>query len=322
MSDCVLQLVVINLINRAVHARHAEDVKLIFRMACVDRATRTAAFTGHRTFRVPLKEGPSAFDDVALRSLVNMSAATLEEMDVSGCFHIRDLISIAECFKLRTLNISSCYFTDLSPLSRFEQLDHVILRGEWIDDKVMYQLSQCPRLRTLDLGGCFYHEPFDAFLGLTSFTQLHTLDLTNCHEFSDLSLLVSCKDVLRTLRLYGCADMTDLGPLVELSVLENLSIGGTGKRGSNIDDLEPLGRCSQLRSLSIMHCSKVTNLAPLAMCPVLEKLEIGVCPSIADVGPLAMSQSLRTLSICRCTMITDIGPLARCPVLEKLEIRG
>ncbi len=88
-----------------------------------------------------------------------------------------------------------------------------------------------------------------------------------------------------------------------------------------MQDIHPLSRFTQLKSLSLRHCGKIQDLGPLRHLVQLEFLDINGCKKITDLAPLSNLKKLKVLKIIG-TGITDLRPISKLPLLEKLRVSG
>ena len=116
----------------------------------------------------------------------------------------------------------------------------------------------------------------------------------------DLSPLRGLK--LRFLRLRDCQQIRDLSPLRNMP-LETLDIGNT-----QVEHLDPLSTCGQLKTLS-MALTRILSLEPLRDLQ-LEVLNLEES-LFNDLTPLANMTSLRELNVWKCREIRSLHPLAR-----------
>ncbi|KAG1679522.1 hypothetical protein FOA52_011123 [Chlamydomonas sp. UWO 241] len=95
---------------------------------------------------------PRAWDIPAPSSSV---AATLQVVDISGCYHLRSIDCVRSCVKLRCLWMSRCdNVTDLSPLGAYSETLEELWMGDSDSIISLAPLAACPRLRKLDLRNC------------------------------------------------------------------------------------------------------------------------------------------------------------------------
>ena len=108
------------------------------------------------------------------------------------------------------------------------------------------------------------------------------------------------------------ASISDLGPLAELTALEELYLMDTP-----VSDLGPLAKLTALKRLDLEDTS-VSDLGPLAKLTALEKLHLSGTP-VSDLGPLAELTALKRLDL-RGTPVSDLKPLAELTALEELHL--
>ncbi|KAL0224641.1 hypothetical protein RCL1_002553 [Eukaryota sp. TZLM3-RCL] len=172
---------------------------------------------------------------------------------------VHDFSVLALCRNLRSVSISSCSISDLTPFSNIEQLTSFSL----LDVNVSY------------------------FSDLSTFKWLTKLSLDDCN-FTDLSILSPLQE-LRILSL--CANgISDLSPLSCLKFLEELTLDY-----NQISDLSPLAALENLVDLSLDY-SGITDISPLSSLVKLERLSLVYVP-VRYIWPLKNLIKLSTLDV-------------------------
>jgi len=115
----------------------------------------------------------------------------------------------------------------------------------------------------------------------------------------------------RQLNLRG-VQVSDLGPLVNLTALESLYLNGTG-----VSDLRPLSNLPALERLDLDE-TQVSDLTPLSNLTALRRLDLDRT-GVSDLGPLSNLTALETLYLNR-TDVSDLGPLSNLTALETLHL--
>lgn len=119
----------------------------------------------------------------------------------------------------------------------------------------------------------------------------------------DLSPLRGLK--LRFLRLKDCRLVRDLSPLRDMP-LESLDISNT-----QVERLDPLATCRQLKTLSMTH-TRILSLEPLQDLQ-FETLQLD-SSLFTDLTPLQNMLTLRVLTVSDCRELRSLHPLARIPL--------
>ena len=130
--------------------------------------------------------------------------------------------------------------------------------------------------------------------------------------------------------------LSDLGPLANLTALEGLNLNATGVSdvgplsclralrwlyldGTGVSDVGPLSSLRELRRLDLDETG-VSDLGPLSSLRSLETLYLNGT-EVSDVGPLSSLRELRRLYLDR-TGVSDLGPLSSLRALRWLYLDG
>lgn len=106
-------------------------------------------------------------------------------------------------------------------------------------------------------------------------------------------------------------DLVDLGPLSELTALQQLDVSDT-----QISDLDPLAKLTDLQQLNVSF-TQIIDLGPLTKLTALQKLNIRYT-EISDLSPLVKLTAMEQLDVSQ-TIITTIRPLAKLTALQTLD---
>jgi Leucine-rich repeat (LRR) protein len=158
---------------------------------------------------------------------------------------------------------------------------------------------------------------YTSLIGFQYFTQLTSLNLSDCENISDLSPLASLTQ-LTSLNLARCTRISDLSPLARLTQLTSLDL----TRCTRISDLSPLARLTQLTSLDLTRCMQISDLSPLARLTQLTSLDLTRCMQISDLSPLARLTQLTSLSLSGLGLIDNLSPLESLAQLNILDLSG
>jgi hypothetical protein len=176
-------------------------------------------------------------------------------------------------------------------------------------------------VRHLELG-----EYDGELLPIEAFTNLTSLDLSNCHlvdiallaELSNLTSLQLVDNLvpfnieplthltqLISLRL-ALPELSHINELTELKNLEKLDLS----YGFELTNIQSLAFLKKLSWLSLEECTELTELTPLSELTALRYLNLNNCQSITDVSPLAELNQLQFLDLTGCDALTDFSVLA------------
>jgi hypothetical protein len=281
----------------------------------------------------------------------------LRELSLTSA-KIGDLAPVAQLENLLRLNLSNMILRHPEPVGKLRNLrvlnlENTVLSSlEWVSGlKGLRELSLTVRpgldLRPLTL------------LNLERLTLSFRSGIEK-GEFPDLSILGAIKSLrglrahslnderlaqLSTLRLLTELDITapvgaDLSPLVKLSSLRSLTLGGWAEKpvtrsfdlhfvGRLKDlsyltisvpsavDLRSLDGLTELRNLSV-YGSPVSGFEAVSSFSKLTSLEITKMSDV-DISPIANVKSLSFLDL-SCTVLEDIAPLARLENLQALML--
>ena len=170
--------------------------------------------------------------------------------------------------------------------------------------------------------------------------HLRSIDLSSCMSLIDIGHLGGCGELRRvdlrmcmrlpyiecarswtrltTLNLSWCTSLTDFSPLSDLRELRSLSLFGT-----NIESLDVLTPCHQLRDLNIAKCTALESLHGLGLQhSCLHDLDASSCTALSDVSQLADMHALITLVMLQCRGITGLPDMRHCPGLRCCRLDG
>ena len=136
----------------------------------------------------------------------------------------------------------------------------------------------------------------------------------NAETFKQISIHVEkAEPEKRQLDMRG-AQMSDLGPLSNLTLLKALVLDGT-----SVSDLGPLSSLRALRRLDL-DGTGISDLGPLSSLRALEALYLNGT-GVSDLGPLSNLAALEYLYLDR-TQVSDLGPLSGLRALRRLDLDG
>ena len=253
----------------------------------------------------------------------------LQHLQISGTTVSSDVVeAIGTLSKLKTLILTECGISSISPLTHLTQLELLDLGNNAIRD--ITALSDLQKLHTLNLSS----NALISLDGLTSLTSLAVLD-------------VSFNSIVTTAPLAYMQSLRELN--VSSNALRNLdSIGNlTQLKRLNVSynellDIDILVNCQNLIYLDVSH-NTILNVDTAANLLMLEELdfsynEVSQLPQFAKDHPLRILRaeynqisSLKRLNgLKRLTHvfmdynseISSIHPLASCPSLKEVYVYG
>eukprot|EP00808_Paulinella_micropora_P006369 g63007.t1 len=277
-----------------------------------------------------------------LQSLTHLTLDS-ENVDSEGLIHLAELGGLRLlAFTSRAARFSTA---GLAQLSRFQNLEHVDMRG--FDDEAMAHLIGLQHLVTLGLGNCSavsevglahlchlrglqyltwsnlkFTNSVLAHLSRAQVVQkLEKLSLWGSDISDDGLVHLAQWSNLRDLDLSQCHAIGDpgLAHLAGLHMLEKLQLGKCKVRGPGLASLP-----HTLRSLDLSSCGDV-KLAYLSGFKALEKLSLSECDIFDDdLAHLVHLSNLRNLDLTDCIAIGDAGlaHLAGLPSLEVLQLES
>ncbi|KAK9115512.1 hypothetical protein Sjap_014459 [Stephania japonica] len=241
--------------------------------------------------------GCRLISDLSLQALSD-NCKFLEELGLQGCNNITDsglTILVDGCWRIKVLDVSKC-----SNVS---------------DVGVSSVCNACSSsLRTLKMLGCRIGDPSIVSLA-QSCKNLETLVISGCPNISNdsiKSLVITCKDSLKNLRMDSCLNLSDASLIYILSHCRNLEALDIGCCEDVSDAaFEVLGHVSfesRLKVLKIYNCPKITVFGVgklLDCCMSLKYLDVRSCPHITK-----KSCHLAGLQFPECCKVNFTGSLS------------
>ena len=201
----------------------------------------------------------------------------------SGAF--RELSGIDS--SIETLTVSGCTgIGDYSALSSMGSLKYLTVSDSLLTDKLLSAAS------------------FDGYTGL------HSLDLSNNAELSDISCLKPVAGTLAQVNLSGTA-------VKDFSVLGGGSLKELNAENAALNDGSLLKLPAGLQKLYLGH-NRITDISPLKNYGELTGLDLSY-NKITDVSPLSGCAGLNYLSLAH-NSIADITALSACPELKEVNV--
>lgn len=142
-------------------------------------------------------------------------------------------------------------------------------------------------------------------------SNIHTLDLTGCSQFKDVSILKEVKG-LSILKMNETA-VSDLRPL-RLESLQVLAVDGC----KSLRDLNGLQGLT-LEALSAVGCTSLREVSALASVKGLKSVNLAQT-AIQSASPLARQGELTILSLSGCDNLSTLAGLSRLKGLKKLYL--
>ena len=152
----------------------------------------------------------------------------------------------------------------------------------------------------------------DGFQYFTGLTELH---LSGCAAVSDLSPLKDLTQLTR-LHLSDCSAVSDFSPLAALTELLELHLSDC----SAVSDFSPLKGLIQLKVLNLSGCSYLRVFELLSLTQ-LEKLDLSGCSQLSTINLAGMTK-LRKLDLTNCYQVSDLSSLAELTQLKELYLLG
>jgi internalin A len=201
-------------------------------------------------------------------------------------------------------------------IQKAEETGAVVLSlgGLWWLDRLPRELERLTSLQQLDLSECSQLSDFSLLANLTSLQELH---LSGCSQLSDFSPLANLTS-LQGLNLSGCSQLSDLSPLANLTSLQGLNLYECRR----LSDLLPLANLTSLQHLNLSWWRMLSDASPLAKLTSLLKLKFNVSwwrQLGGDLSPLANLTSLQHLNLSRWRQLSDLSPLGDLTSLQQLS---
>lgn len=228
--------------------------------------------------------------------------ASLEHLDVSGCWHLTGE-GLAQALRrlpnLRTLSLTGC--------------------SSLTNDGIREGLRHTPQLQKLSLARCQFLTEQGITDALQQVPQLQALDLSECASLTGTEITTALQDLphLRQLNLSGCTSLT---AVTLSSNLQDLDLSAC-RRLTNIGLQE--GGPSALTRIDLSNCDRMssTTLNPLLQnIPNLIHLDISWCNQLTNLV-LPNLPRLEHLDASRCPGVTNAN-FNNQPAIKYLTLRG
>ncbi|MCJ1432266.1 SCF ubiquitin ligase complex subunit [Xylographa pallens] len=303
-----------------------------------------------------------ALDITGLHSITDLTVAALahncprlQGLNITNCRKVTDasLVTLAEnCKYLKRLKLNKCTMVTDESIEAFARrcpsmLEIDLQDCRFITDHSVTSLMLGGRqLRELRLASCS-NITDDAFLQLPShlrYDSLRILDLTACHQLTDLAVerIIEGAPRLRILVLAKCVEITDRSVMAITKLGKNLHDIHLGRCQQISDDAlkELVKACNRIRYIDLAGCHRVTDAAveKLAQLPKLRRIGLVKCQAITDdsINALAgirrgersrnnVATNLERVHLSYCVRITLGGIKAllnHCPKLTHLSLTG
>ena len=183
------------------------------------------------------------------------------------------------------------------------------------ENEVNDLVTLCPDLEELDLEYCF----MDDYAPLGGLVKLRTLKLTYCgtgggNAIKDIGWVKNLTE-LRTLS-FSHNSIEDTAPLAGLTKLTYLHLAGNPLEN---EDLEPIGKLTNLETLYLYDLKKITDVSPLAKLKKLTFLHIGHNSKLKSVKALGKLTKLKYLRL-NSTKVADLSYIGNFSALKKLDL--
>ena len=183
------------------------------------------------------------------------------------------------------------------------------------ENEVNDLVTLCPDLEELDLEYCF----MDDYAPLGGLVKLRTLKLTYCgagdgNAIKDIGWAENLTE-LRTLS-FSHNSIEDTAPLAGLTKLTYLHLAGNPLEN---EDLDPIGKLTNLETLYLYDLKKITDVSPLAKLTKLTFLHIGHNSKLKSVKALGKLTKLKYLRL-NSTKVADLSYIGNFSALKKLDL--
>ncbi|MGY6561666.1 MAG: leucine-rich repeat domain-containing protein [Luteibaculaceae bacterium] len=206
--------------------------------------------------------------------------------------------NVKKAIAITTLDLEGTAIKDLSPITKFKNLQELSLAGLEIDQ--LNQVAALPKLRSLNIS----NTPIKEIEALRFIPAISTLDFSNTKILS-LEVLQELKD-LRVIVAKGIAG-------VEFPSIDNPNLISLNLAESRLPQYRFL---ESLRGLEVLDLnnSGILHLQPLGNLAYLKALNISGT-KVSSLAPLENSSNLGSLNISK-TNIYSLKPLNNLPVLN------
>jgi Leucine-rich repeat (LRR) protein len=172
-------------------------------------------------------------------------------------------------------------------------------------------INECAQLETLNLDNC---PNLDDISLLPSFSKLDTLWLDGFSREQQFAHLGKCSALRRLSQ--NRSNLSNLKHLESLLHLQVLSLGNN----STLNDISGLSAIINLTTLKLNSCKSILDITPLGNLTNLTNLSLAYCDSIQDITPLGNLTTLTTLNLPHCKLVFDITPLSNLTNLSNLNL--
>ncbi|KAK8307783.1 hypothetical protein V6Z11_D02G009100 [Gossypium hirsutum] len=278
----------------------------------------------HELETVPIEGRCSSLEKLHVSSCPKLSkigdglstSTILEELKLSGCSNLNSIPDLEGFSSLQILDISDCHELKTVPIrGRCSSLEKLHVSSCPKLSKIGDGLSTSTILEELKLSGC---SNLSSIPDLEGFSSLQILDISDCHELEIVPIRGRCSS-LEKLHVSSCPKLSKIGDGLSTStILEELKLSGCANL-SFIPDLEEI---SSLRILDISDCHELKIVPIRGRCSSLEKLHVSSCSKLSKIGDgLSTSTSLEELKLSGCSNLSSIPDLLyifSCPKLSKI----
>ncbi len=245
---------------------------------------------------------PNAESLANLKKIAAQTGKRLQQIPIEEIMGFIMSYSCDEAGNVTVLNLAIAGIADISFLTDFPRLTHLILYKNQISD--LAPLMALTKLTTLNL---WANQTAD-LSPLQALTQLKELVLEN-NQITDLSPLQALTQ-LTYLNLSN-NQVADLSPLKALTQLNVLWLND-----NKIADISPLMALTQLNNLDLRY-NQVADLSPIKALIQLTYLFLSE-NKVADLSPLKALTHLTVLTL-RKNRIVDLSPIRA--LIEKMEVK-
>ena len=183
------------------------------------------------------------------------------------------------------------------------------------ESEVADLVELCPNLELLELEYCY----MDDYEPLGDLAKLKTLKLTYCgagggNAIKDIGWAENLTE-LRTLS-FSHNSVEDTAPLAGLTKLTYLHLAGNPLED---EDLEPIGKLTNLEKLYLYDLKKITDVTPLSNLKKLTFLHLGHNSKLKNIKALGKLSKLKYLRL-NSTKVSDLSKIGNFSALKKLDL--
>ena len=219
-------------------------------------------------------------------------------------------------------------------IDQFRYTQHVVMRGDIIDDMAIFIISHCPCLLSIEKSCYSRPSPKVTDYTLLSIadhcTGLQSLTLKYCGGISDDGLITIAEHCPNLQLIDLAVGLITDASIISISTLfprlKSLNLESC-QRITDASIISISTHCTGLKTLNLSCCQQITNTSIISistLCTGLQSLNLHYCYQISDASIISISENrtgLKTLNVAY-TAITDASLIAiakNCTRLKYLE---